>query len=107
MAINARQPSLARDSRGCEKEAIREAEAGHLARATALLNHAASLTPDRASVYNNRAQVHRLNANIQGALEDLDKAIRISKGQGRSACQALCQRGMTFKRLRWPFELCV
>ena len=53
-----------------------------------------ALTPTRASCYNNRAQIHRFNSNISAALQDLNKAIQISHGRGRSACQAFCQRGM-------------
>ena len=58
------------------------------------MSKAMALTPTRASCYNNRAQIHRFNSNISAALQDLNKAIQISHGRGRSACQAFCQRGM-------------
>ena len=52
-----------------------------------------TLTPTRASCFNNRAQIHRFNSDISAALQDLNEAIQISNGRGRSACQAFCQRG--------------
>ena len=33
------------------------------------------------------------------SLKDLDKAICLSEGKGRSGCQALCQRGLLYRRL--------
>ena len=65
---------LCRDSRGFEREAIREAEAGNIATSFALINQALDLTPERPSCYNNRAQIHRLNADVKSALEDLNQA---------------------------------
>ena len=83
-----------RTSRKLELDAIQEAEKGNLAEALAVMSKAMALTPTRASCYNNRAQIHRFNSNISAALQDLNKAIQISHGRGRSACQAFCQRGM-------------
>ena len=57
------------------------------------MTQAIALTPERASCYNNRAQIHRFNSNIDLAMADLNKAILLCKGQERSACQAFCQRG--------------
>ena len=57
------------------------------------MNQAVLLTPSRASCFNNRAQIHRLNSDISKALLDLNKTIELTEGQGRSACQAFCQRG--------------
>ena len=37
--------------------------------------------------------IFRLNSDVDSALRDLDKAIELSKRQGRSGCQAFCQRG--------------
>ena len=82
-----------RTSRTLELDAIQEAEKGNLAEALALMSKAMALTPTRASCFNNRAQVHRFNSDISAALQDLNKAIQISHGIGRSACQAFCQRG--------------
>ena len=66
-----------RDSRGLEREAIREAEAENISRAFDLINQAVTLTPERPSCYNNRAQIHRLNLDVKSALKDLDKALFI------------------------------
>ena len=54
---------------------------------------AAEVAPGRPSVYNNRAQLHRLMGRPDLALDDLNRAIDLSGGRGRSACQAFCQRG--------------
>ena len=74
-------------------EAIQEAEKGNLDAALTLMSKAIALTPKRASCFNNRAQIHRFGSNIQKAMEDLNQAINLGEGQGRSACQAFCQRG--------------
>ena len=83
-----------RDSRGLEKEAIKSAEEGDLIKSLELMNQAIKLTPQRASCFNNRAQIHRLNSDIHSALMDLDTTLQLTQGKGRSACQAFCQRGM-------------
>lgn len=83
-----------RDSRGLERQAIKEADDGNLAAALNLLAQAITLTPQRPSIFNNRAQVHRLNSDVVSAMADLDQALQLSQGQGRSACQAFCQRGV-------------
>ena len=56
-----------RDSRGLEREAIREAEAGNLRASLLFLNQAISLTPNRASCYNNRHELSPMSspANTQ------------------------------------------
>ena len=74
-------------------EAIQEAEKGNLDAALTLMSKAIALTPKRASCFNNRAQIHRFGSNIPKAMEDLNQAINLGEGQGRSACQAFCQRG--------------
>jgi len=61
--------------------------------ALSLLTEAIVLAPARPACYNNRAQVHRLKGNVADAMEDLNKAIELGGGKGRSACQAFCQRG--------------
>lgn len=43
-------------------------------------------------------QVYRLKGNDTLALEDLNRSLELSKGIGRSACQALCQRGMLYRK---------
>ncbi|KAI1726788.1 tetratricopeptide repeat protein 36 like protein [Ditylenchus destructor] len=48
------------------------------------------------SPYNNRAQVLRLqeNADIEGAITDLNRAIELSGSKGKSAAQAFSQRAL-------------
>ena len=82
-----------RDSRGLEKEAIKSAEEGNMIKSLELMNQAIKLTPQRASCFNNRAQIHRLNSDIHSALMDLNTTLQLTQGKGRSACQAFCQRG--------------
>ena len=82
-----------RDSRGLEKEGIKSAEEGDLSKSLELMNQAIQLTPHRASCFNNRAQIHRLNLDIHSAIMDLNTTIQLTQGKGRSACQAFCQRG--------------
>ena len=80
-------------SKELEKQAIAACDSGRLSEAVRILDAAVSVAPDRPAPYNNRAQVQRLIGNVTAALEDLNKAIEVSGGQGRSACQAYCQRG--------------
>lgn len=82
-----------------EMQGVTAAEAGDLEAALQLFSQAIQILPLRASVYNNRAQALRLLGNTAGALEDLDQAISLSGGAGRTACQALVQRGL-LRRLR-------
>ena len=59
-----------------------------------------SLAPLRPSSYNNRAQALRLAGRPDQALEDLNKAIQLSKGEGRAGSAALCQRGVLYRKVR-------
>ncbi|XP_035536161.1 tetratricopeptide repeat protein 36 [Morone saxatilis] len=77
-----------------EKQGVSAAEAGDLQAALQLFSQAIQILPQRASAYNNRAQALRLQGNTAGALEDLDRAISLSGGTGRTACQGLVQRGL-------------
>ncbi|XP_046579968.1 tetratricopeptide repeat protein 36 homolog [Haliotis rubra] len=77
-----------------ELQAVKAAEAGDLPTALDLLNEAVTRAPDWASTYNNRAQVLRLRGDIQGALEDLNKAVELSRGEGKVSCQAYTQMGL-------------
>lgn len=53
-------------SRQLELEGIKKADEGNLSEAIKLLTKAAEVAPNRASVYNNRTQVHRLLGNTLG-----------------------------------------
>ena len=55
--------------------------------------HTDSIGPREEHVPRRLFQVHRLMGATDKALQDLDLAIDLSRGQGRSACQAYCQRG--------------
>ncbi|XP_077579489.1 tetratricopeptide repeat protein 36 [Stigmatopora nigra] len=83
-----------RQVKNLESNGVSSAEAGDLQKSLELFNQAIQILPKRPSAYNNRAQVHRLRGNAAGALADLDRAISLSGGQGRTACQALVQRGL-------------
>ncbi|XP_067451387.1 tetratricopeptide repeat protein 36 [Thunnus thynnus] len=77
-----------------EMQGVSAAEAGDLQTALQLFSQAIQILPQRASAYNNRAQALRLQGNTAGALKDLDQAISLSGSNGRTACQALVQRGL-------------
>uniref|UniRef100_A0A914X1W6 Tetratricopeptide repeat protein 36 n=1 Tax=Plectus sambesii TaxID=2011161 RepID=A0A914X1W6_9BILA len=77
-----------------EIEGVKAAEAKQLDEAVSLLTRAVDLCPTRASTFNNRAQVLRLRGNVEEALNDLNKAIELSGGKGKAACQAYVQRAM-------------
>ncbi|GLD53553.1 tetratricopeptide repeat protein 36 [Lates japonicus] len=85
---------LLRQVKELEMQGVSEAEAGDLQAALQLFSQAIQILPQRASAYNNRAQALRLQGNTAGALEDLDQAISLSGDTGRTACQALVQRGL-------------
>ncbi|XP_028975860.1 tetratricopeptide repeat protein 36 [Esox lucius] len=80
-----------------EIQGVKAAEAGDLNVAVRRFSQAVEMLPQRASAYNNRAQARRLQGDIEGALEDLDRAISQSGGVGRTACQALVQRGLLLR----------
>lgn len=80
-----------------EMRGVSAAEAGDLRAALQLFNQAIQAMPERASAYNNRAQTRRLHGDTAGAIEDLEKAISLSRGTGRTACQALVQRGLLLR----------
>ena len=88
---------LIEEIRGLEAEAVRMAEGGNLPGALSILDKAVTRLPTDASLFNNRAQVHRLLGDNAGALADLDQAIRLSGGKGRAARQAFTQRGLLHK----------
>ncbi|XP_039420762.1 tetratricopeptide repeat protein 36 [Corvus cornix cornix] len=80
--------------RELELQGVSAAESGDISTALERFNEAIRLLPERASGYNNRAQALRLRGDVAGALQDLDAAIRLSRGRGRAACQSFVQRGL-------------
>merc|ERR1711892_194706 len=81
-----------------ESEAVKAAEAGDIKKALEIFDKVVSIAPDRPSSYNNRAQALRLAGRPDSALKDLDKAIQLSEGKGRSGSAALCQRGVLHRK---------
>jgi tetratricopeptide (TPR) repeat protein len=69
-----------------------------MSEAVSLLTEAIAAAPTRPSCYNNRAQVLRLKGNPESALGDLDQAIKLSGGVGRTSAQALVQRGLIHRK---------
>ena len=100
-----------------EAEAVKAAEAGDVKKALDIfdkvydiildisslcdfpVSQVVSLAPDRPASYNNRAQALRLAGRPDSALKDLDKAIQLSQGKGRSGSSALCQRGVLNRKV--------
>ncbi|NWI74258.1 TTC36 protein, partial [Dryoscopus gambensis] len=74
--------------RELELQGVSAAESGDISTALERFSEAIRLLPERASGYNNRAQALRLRGDVAGALQDLDAAIRLSRGCGRAACQS-------------------
>lgn len=58
-----------------ELEAINAAEAGDLQEALHILNEALLIAPKRASLYNNRAQVHQFLKNYDGNKRNFSLAV--------------------------------
>ncbi|XP_004604782.2 tetratricopeptide repeat protein 36 [Sorex araneus] len=81
-------------SKGLELQGVTAAEAGDFGTALERFSQAIGLLPQRASAYNNRAQARRLQGDVAGALEDLERALALSGGRGRTARQGFVQRGL-------------
>ncbi|XP_064124402.1 tetratricopeptide repeat protein 36 [Loxodonta africana] len=81
-------------SKALELQGVMAAEAGDLNTALERFGQAICLLPERASPYNNRAQARRLQGDVAGALEDLERALALSGGRGRAARQSFVQRGL-------------
>uniref|UniRef100_A0A2K5UVZ3 Tetratricopeptide repeat protein 36 n=1 Tax=Macaca fascicularis TaxID=9541 RepID=A0A2K5UVZ3_MACFA len=81
-------------SKALELQGVMAAEAGDLSTALERFGQAICLLPERASAYNNRAQARRLQGDVAGALEDLERAVELSGGRGRAARQSFVQRGL-------------
>ncbi|CAG2187157.1 Tetratricopeptide repeat protein 36 homolog,Tetratricopeptide repeat protein 36 [Mytilus edulis] len=80
-----------------EADGVKAAETGDLHKSLDLFSKAINVLPRRASGYNNRAQALRLKGDVEGAIDDLNKAIDLSNGRGQVACQAYTQRGLIYK----------
>ncbi|XP_054724026.1 tetratricopeptide repeat protein 36-like [Uloborus diversus] len=85
------------EAKRLELEAVRSAESGDVTSAIRIFGEAIDLAPNRPSGYNNRAQAYRLKGEIFAALKDLDTAIKLGSGKGRSTCLAYCQRALIYR----------
>uniref|UniRef100_A0A0K0DGT9 TPR_REGION domain-containing protein n=1 Tax=Angiostrongylus cantonensis TaxID=6313 RepID=A0A0K0DGT9_ANGCA len=91
------------ESRRLEIEGIRLAENGEHDQAIEKLSEAIQRCSVNPSAFNNRAQALRLVGRVEDSLRDLDQAITLSNGHGKSACQAFVQRAL-IHRLRGDDE---
>nr|XP_057936319.1 tetratricopeptide repeat protein 36 [Doryrhamphus excisus] len=96
--------NLLRRAKDLEERGVSAAETGDLQEALQMFCQAIQVLPQRASAYNNRAQALRLQGDTEGALEDLERAISLSGGRGRTARQALVQRGLLRRLARQDDE---
>ncbi|KAL5283985.1 TTC36 family protein [Megaselia abdita] len=89
------------DATKCEIEGVQLAEKELYVEALDKFKQSIESNPTRPSVYNNRAQVYRLQGNDAVAFEDLDKSIGLcTEKYLRTKCQALCQRGVLYRKLQ-------
>ncbi|KAK3733473.1 hypothetical protein QZH41_002067, partial [Actinostola sp. cb2023] len=79
-----------------EISGVERAERGDLDGAMECFSMAIEAASNRASGYNNRAQLWRLKGDIHNAMNDLDKAIELEQ-HGAAAAQAYTQRGLIHK----------
>jgi len=86
--------SVPEEVKQLENFGLEAAEKGEVEVAVQAFTKAIDLHPDIASCYNNRAQALRMIGNTDAALEDVEKAIRLSGGVGKVAASALCQRAL-------------
>ncbi|XP_055856852.1 tetratricopeptide repeat protein 36 homolog [Episyrphus balteatus] len=82
-----------------ELEGIRLTEERKLDEAISKFEKAIEVAPSRSSVYNNKAQALRLKGDDDGALKYLNRALELSSQQARTRCQALCQRGLLYRKM--------
>ncbi|KAF9112210.1 Tetratricopeptide repeat protein 36 [Mortierella sp. AM989] len=90
-------PETLKKLKSLEAEAVLLAEKDDINGAIAKFTEVIELCPIYASGYNNRAQAYRIQDNITGALQDLDKAIEYGNGQTAILKQAYTQRGIIKK----------
>ncbi|KAJ1978420.1 hypothetical protein H4R34_003210 [Dimargaris verticillata] len=80
-----------------EAKGVRLAEQDDLEAALTIFTTIVQGCPVYSSVYNNRAQVYRLQREFTLALQDLDKAIEYANGDASVLRQAYTQRGIIKK----------
>jgi tetratricopeptide (TPR) repeat protein len=78
-----------------EKQAVQAAEKNDLDQALNLFNECITIEPNYASAYNNRAQLYRMQNEVEKAIADLDKVIGdVGTGQPKVLRQAYTQRAI-------------
>lgn len=87
------------EARQLELKAVEQASSKQMQEALGTFARALALWPEGASIYNNRAQVHRLLNQLDEAKADLDQAILLSDGGTKHqnelvSRQAYCQRAL-------------
>ncbi|KAH7729815.1 Protein F52H3.5 [Aphelenchoides avenae] len=100
-AENEEDPTLSlpniEECKSLELEGVKLAEEGRHEEALEKFSSAIGACPKNPSPYNNRAQAYRLLKRHDEALCDIEKAIHLSDGKGKSACQAYVQRGLILR----------
>lgn len=84
----------AQEAKLLEMKGIQASEQENYEDALLHFTKAIALAPHIASSYNNRAQAFRLLKRDLEAMNDLNNAINLSHGKGRTGAQAFCQRGL-------------
>ncbi|XP_063363811.1 tetratricopeptide repeat protein 36 [Cydia amplana] len=80
-------------------QGVRLANEGKLDEALEVLSKGVKLAPERASAYNDRAQLLRLMKKDDEAMADLDRALHLTAGRKTKArALALCQRGVLLRK---------
>jgi tetratricopeptide (TPR) repeat protein len=84
------------ECRELEKAGIYLAEKEKFDEAIEKFNAASEICPQNPHPYNNRAQAYRMKNKVEEALNDLNKSIELSNGEGKAACAAYTQRAMIY-----------
>ncbi|XP_048418315.1 tetratricopeptide repeat protein 36 [Stegostoma tigrinum] len=90
-------PVLVQQTKELELQGVSLAESGNVDASVEVFTRAIAIIPERASGYNNRAQSLRLMGDATGAMSDLNKAVELSGGIGRTASLAFVQRGLLYR----------
>jgi tetratricopeptide (TPR) repeat protein len=92
---------LLEELKALERKGVERAEAGDVTDAVALFTKAIDMAPNYASAYNNRAQARRLQGDLDGAMEDLEYAIRYAGNDAAILKQASVYRRISFSSLTY------
>ncbi|CAH0715779.1 unnamed protein product, partial [Brenthis ino] len=91
---------IEKQSKSLGLQGVQLAEAGKLEEALVLLNKSVEVAPERASAYNDRAQLYRLMDRVDDAMQDISRALKLTEGKKtRARALALCQQGVLHRKL--------